>query len=215
MLSAEHVVALSWIVFVAVWVITPLVFRPTKRWSVRSVGTRRRLTLGGRVWIVSAIVIFALRRLAFHPYQFAQPVRDVGAVICVAGVAVAVWARLILGRSWGMPMSTHSEPTLIRTGPYAYVRHPIYSGILLAMIGSALATGLGWLIALAVTIVYFVYALRVEESEAETVMSRIVCSRVTRTRSIAPMSPCAAATACAPSANEPASLGISTRIVRL
>ena len=187
MLSAEHVVALSWIVFVAVWVITPLVFRPTKRWSVRSVGTRRRLALGGRVWIVSAIVIFALRRLAFHPYQFAQPVRDVGAVICVAGVAVAVWARLILGRSWGMPMSTHSEPTLIRTGPYAYVRHPIYSGILLAMIGSALATGLGWLIALAVTIVYFVYALRVEESDLRASFPREYPEYAAHTKRLIPL----------------------------
>ena len=164
MLSAEHVVALSWIVFVAVWVITPLVFRPTERWSVRSVGTRRRLALGGRVWIVSAIVIFALRRLAFHPYQFAQPVRDVGAVICVAGVAVAVWARLILGRSWGMPMSTHSEPTLIRTGPYAYVRHPIYSGILLAILGTALAAGqVHGLLAFALALVALWLKSRVEE----------------------------------------------------
>jgi protein-S-isoprenylcysteine O-methyltransferase Ste14 len=165
MLSAEDVVALSWIVFVAVWVITPLVFRRPERWTVRSVGTRRRLALGARVWILTAIVVFALRREAVHPYQFPHPVRDVGAVICVAGIAVAVWARIVLGRSWGMPMSTHSEPTLIRTGPYAYVRHPIYSGLLLAMVGSALATGLGWLIALAVTTVYFVYALRIEESD--------------------------------------------------
>ena len=52
-------------------------------------------------------------------------------------------------------------------------------------------------------------------SEAETVMSRTVWSLVTRTRSIAPMSPSASATAAATSANDPASLGISRRIVRL
>jgi protein-S-isoprenylcysteine O-methyltransferase Ste14 len=159
------VVALSWIVFVAVWVITPLVYRPSERWSVRSVGSRRRLALGARVWILTALIVFALRRVAIHPYQFPQPVRDAGAVICVAGVAVAIWARLILGRSWGMPMSTHSAPTLVRGGPYVRVRHPIYAGLLLAMVGSTLASGIGWLIALAVTMVYFMYALRVEESD--------------------------------------------------
>jgi protein-S-isoprenylcysteine O-methyltransferase Ste14 len=184
--SADHVVALSWIVFVAVWVITPLVFRPSERWSVRSVGSRRRLALGARVWILTAIVVFSLRRVAFHPYQFPQPVREVGAVICVAGVAVAIWARLILGRSWGMPMSTHSEPTLIRSGPYARVRHPIYAGLLLAMVGSMLASGLGWLIALVVTTFYFVYALRVEESDLRASFPREYPDYAAHTRRLIP-----------------------------
>ena len=51
---------------------------------------------------------------------------------------LAVLARLFLGRNWGTPMSEKIDATLVTTGPYRYIRHPIYSGIILAMVGTAL-----------------------------------------------------------------------------
>jgi protein-S-isoprenylcysteine O-methyltransferase Ste14 len=74
-----------------------------------------------------------------------------------------VWARIYLGRNWGMPMTEKDEPELVTAGPYRFVRHPIYSGLLLAMVGSALATNLVWLIFLVVLGSYFVYSAQVEE----------------------------------------------------
>ena len=61
-----------------------------------------------------------------------------GAGLCVLGLAFATWARLTLGRNWGMPMTQHERPELVTSGPYAYVRHPIYTGISAMWIGTCL-----------------------------------------------------------------------------
>jgi protein-S-isoprenylcysteine O-methyltransferase Ste14 len=64
-----------------------------------------------------------------------------GLVLTVAGCALAVWARALLGRNWSGAVTLKAGHELVRTGPYALVRHPIYSGFLLAMLGTALALG--------------------------------------------------------------------------
>jgi protein-S-isoprenylcysteine O-methyltransferase Ste14 len=86
-----------------------------------------------------------------------------GLVIFLLGLALAVWARVFLGRNWGMPMSEKADPELVTTGPYRTVRHPIYSGIILAMIGTTLAVSLYWLIAVALLGAYFGYSAVMEE----------------------------------------------------
>jgi len=60
----------------------------------------------------------------------------VGVALCALGIGLAIWARTYLGRNWGMPMSRKENPELVTSGPYAYVRHPIYTGLLIAMLGS-------------------------------------------------------------------------------
>ncbi len=57
------------------------------------------------------------------------------------GVAFSVWARLMLGDNWSNRVTVKENHTLARRGPYRIVRHPIYSGILLGMLGSALQRG--------------------------------------------------------------------------
>ena len=64
-----------------------------------------------------------------------------------------------------MPMTVRAAPALVRSGPYRVVRHPIYSGLLLALIGSAVATGPGWLSAAIGGGAYFVMSMRVEEAD--------------------------------------------------
>ncbi len=55
-----------------------------------------------------------------------------GAALFLGGLGPAIWARLHLGRNWGMPQTLKSEPELITSGPYRLLRHPIYTGILTA-----------------------------------------------------------------------------------
>jgi protein-S-isoprenylcysteine O-methyltransferase Ste14 len=62
-----------------------------------------------------------------------------------------------------MPMTERTEPELVTSGPYRFVRHPIYSGLLLAVLGTALAVSLYWLIALSFLVAYFTYSATVEE----------------------------------------------------
>jgi protein-S-isoprenylcysteine O-methyltransferase Ste14 len=108
-----------------------------------------------------------------------RPVRPVGVLIIIVGgftirrlggiqgLAVHVpgleAAGVILGRNWGMPMTERAEPELVTSGPYRFVRHPIYSGILLGMVGTALATNLSFLLACGLALAYFAYSATVEE----------------------------------------------------
>jgi protein-S-isoprenylcysteine O-methyltransferase Ste14 len=108
---------------------------------------------------IASVRVFSPHTLAVH----SVPLKVVGVIVFAAGLALAAWARVYLGRNWGMPMTRKAEPELVTSGPYRYVRHPIYSGILLGFAGTALATNGYWLIVFAVCLVYFVYSARVEE----------------------------------------------------
>jgi protein-S-isoprenylcysteine O-methyltransferase len=64
-----------------------------------------------------------------------------GVALTVAGCAFAIWARVLLGANWSSSVTVKHHHELIRGGPYAIVRHPIYSGFLLGLLGAALALG--------------------------------------------------------------------------
>ncbi len=79
------------------------------------------------------------------------------------GLGFAIWARIHIGRNWGTPMTQKDEPDLVVTGPYHLVRHPIYSGILVAGMGTAVALSWTWLSAVVLAGIYFGYSAIVEE----------------------------------------------------
>ncbi len=158
MTSPHRLIGTLWLAFVAVWIISA---RFAKR-------TRRRAPW--RTWIIrlAIIAVIVAIDLRFAPggdmlATASRPWQWAGALLCALGLGFAVWARVHLGRNWGMPMSLREGHELVTTGPYAYVRHPIYTGILLAMLGSALAVPFAWISAFALFFVYFVYSALVEE----------------------------------------------------
>lgn len=77
----------------------------------------------------------------------------IGAAVVAAGLAFTVWARVHLGKNWSGTVTVKSDHELIRSGPYRFVRHPIYSGALLAVAGTAIARG-EWRGLLAVLILF-------------------------------------------------------------
>jgi protein-S-isoprenylcysteine O-methyltransferase Ste14 len=87
----------------------------------------------------------------------------IGVAICALGVALAIAARIELGRNWGMPASRKENPDLITAGPYRFIRHPIYAGILVAIVGTALTVSVLWFLLFIISGVYFVTAARREE----------------------------------------------------
>ncbi|MGO8671672.1 MAG: methyltransferase family protein [Capsulimonadaceae bacterium] len=150
-----------WLAFWLYWLLRSRGNKPSIRdgaWR-RGAAVRLILFVGLFVWIRVSII----RHFLHHGGVLMPPVGGaVGVLLCAAGLAFAIWARVHLGRNWGIPMSVRQEHELVTSGPYAYVRHPIYTGILLAMFGSALAY-LPWLAAFVLSSVYFVYSALTEE----------------------------------------------------
>jgi protein-S-isoprenylcysteine O-methyltransferase Ste14 len=87
-----------------------------------------------------------------------------GVGLLAAGLAITVWARIHLGRNWSGTVTVKQDHELVRDGPYRYVRHPIYSGLLAALIGCAIARD-EWRGILAIAIIYagFWRKLKLEE----------------------------------------------------
>ena len=88
-----------------------------------------------------------------------------GTVLLAAGLGFTVWARRHLGRNWSASVVVKEDHALVRTGPYRYLRHPIYTGILLAFLGMVVAIGeVRGLVALAFAAIAFVVKSRAEEA---------------------------------------------------
>lgn len=96
-------------------------------------------------------------------YQFSYGVQILGVILCVLGLAFAIWARRDLGRNWSGTPSMKEDHELVTSGPYRFVRHPIYTGMILALFGSVLASGIIWLVIFIIFCINFLYQLPVEE----------------------------------------------------
>jgi protein-S-isoprenylcysteine O-methyltransferase Ste14 len=123
-----------------------------------------RRSLGVRLALVVVVIVlvnsgaFRGSRVHMNPWLAGD-----GLVLLVLGLGVCVWARVHLGRNWGSPMTQKYDPELVTSGPYRSVRHPIYSGILVAVVGTAVALNWTILIVAALAAVFFVYSATVEE----------------------------------------------------
>ena len=104
----------------------------------------------------------------------------------LAGLALAVWARIYLGKNWGMPMSEKQNPELVTSGPYRYIRHPIYSGILLAALGSTVDISIYWLVVVIIAGGYFIYSALVEEKLMLKQFPKVYPSYMKRTKMLIP-----------------------------
>ncbi len=154
--AVESVFAIGWAAF---WIY----------WLVAAFSTKKgRFGWSGelRIRAVIFVVVYILIRVgAFHNNGLHSDTTRaiVGLVLFSLGLGFAIWARIHIGRNWGVPMSQKDDPELVTSGPYRLVRHPIYSGILVAAVGNAVALDWQWLIAVALAGVYFVYSASVEE----------------------------------------------------
>lgn len=156
MLVVKVVFAAGWAAFWIYWIASAFTMKRGRiPWS-REIGIR---------FVLLVLVVVLVRARVFrHHVDAANPwLIALGFVLFGLGLAFAIWARLNIGRNWGSPMSQKVDPELVTTGPYRFVRHPIYSGILIAGLGTAAALNWTWLIAVVLAGVYFVYSSVVEE----------------------------------------------------
>jgi protein-S-isoprenylcysteine O-methyltransferase Ste14 len=119
--------------------------------------------------VISTVVVVALfagiPRADWHPLEpHATWVRIVGLAVLLAAAALTVWARLALGAMWSAAPTVKEHHKLSTGGPYAITRHPIYTGLLGMLLGTALAAGGGpWIVPFAVYFVTLQFKIRIEE----------------------------------------------------
>lgn len=147
-------VALLWLV---------MAFR-TKRTLIRQRGAFRLAV----VVLAVALVGSSLFPLTSTHRQLWAPsglLSDLSLAIVVAGAAFAVWARLTIGANWSGVVTFKENHELVQTGPYRFVRHPIYTALLFMGLGSALDYGrLYGFILLVLATGALVWKMRLEET---------------------------------------------------
>jgi protein-S-isoprenylcysteine O-methyltransferase Ste14 len=127
-----------WIVFVGYWAVGALKTRRTiSQESLASRYSVLLLEILGFVMIFGGVGEIGILGQHVVPQTYASAVT--GVALTWIGIAIALWARWHLGQYWSARVTLKENHKLIRTGPYAHFRHPIYSGLDLAALGAALA----------------------------------------------------------------------------
>lgn len=135
----------TWIFIIGCWVAWLLY------WLVMAFRTKPTIERGGfisyrvvgAILIVVWLVIERLLNLSSHSrlWQTTLALGLVTDLLVLAGAAFTVWARITLGRNWSAEVTFKQDHELIESGPYALVRHPIYTGLILMALGTAINYG--------------------------------------------------------------------------
>jgi len=156
----------AWLTLVAYWVSSAGVVRRSTgcRWIWwREIAVRLTFFALVVLALQVAVVNHALPNARLHALSTNTLMALIGFVFSVLGTGLAILGRAYLGRNFGMPASNNEDPELVTTGPYAFVRHPIYGGMLLAMLGSAIGQSVLWLLPLIAYGPFFIRSARREE----------------------------------------------------
>jgi len=165
---ALNIISVCWLIFVVIWAVAAV---STKRTVYRETRSQRL-----RYWVLLVIAYFLLLYGGRLPFPLnlrivphVAPTAWAAAVLCFIGLAFALWARVALGRNWSGVVTLKEGHELVEHGPYRFVRHPIYTGILTMFFATALA--LGHLSGFAATLLMFA-SFWIKLRDEETLMLR-------------------------------------------
>jgi protein-S-isoprenylcysteine O-methyltransferase Ste14 len=160
----KYLIEGPWFVFVAYWAVGSLKTRRTQR--TESFASRYGILF---IEIAGFVLLFmedaGIGILGHRVVPRTYALGLTGVALTWAGIALALWARWHLGQYWSARITIKEDHKLIRTGPYARLRHPIYSGLDLAAIGSAMAID-RWRCVAGVCLIILGYWIKARREEA-------------------------------------------------
>src|SRR3989344_5869944 len=168
LLTYNLLIILCWIIFIAFWAIESVNVK-RNRGEAES-WKSNRFALSATFLFMVVVFTFLLRDKILMVSSAVDVVPSdsvlsaLGVVLCAGGIVFAIWARVHLGRNWSDEPALKDGHHLVSTGPYRLVRHPIYAGELLAVVGSALVGGVIWLVVLFALVALVSYRMYREES---------------------------------------------------
>ena len=130
--------ACAWGALAVVWIAG----MPFSKRTARSASYASRLIMFGPLLVgYLLVVLHVIPRdwLVLRLWPDTHAVQVAGLILTILGCGFAIWARITLGKNWSGLPKVRQEHELIVGGPYTLVRHPIYTGILLALAGTGLA----------------------------------------------------------------------------
>lgn len=137
-LNVRDFVVAAWLFALAVWLLGSMRVKRTRH-AQPSADRLVQLVLVCAAFVFLFQSRYPFAWLKLHPFPGSPAVAAVGCLLLIAGIAFAIFARASLGKNWSSNVALKAGHKLICEGPYAIVRHPIYTGFLLAILGSAIA----------------------------------------------------------------------------
>lgn len=145
-----HLILFAWLSFLCFWTAGIFMYKPP---GPRQRNKKWPLFLFSVVLITVMVELLAARYL-FNRFILPAPLdllaAITGAVLLLSGLSCAIWARVTLGRFWSGSVAVIENQPVIKTGPYAFVRHPIYTGVIMMLWGSLLLEPFGFMLLVAV-----------------------------------------------------------------
>ncbi|HEX5432925.1 MAG TPA: isoprenylcysteine carboxylmethyltransferase family protein [Candidatus Angelobacter sp.] len=153
-----------WVLFWALWVVWALWMKKAERRESVSTHLLHTLLAAAGFLLMFSDIGAPWSWLYIRVLPRELWIESLGIAITLAGFVFSIWARIHLGRNWSSSVTAKVDHELIRTGPYRWLRHPIYTGLLLAMLGTAMVRAqVCGLLALALVYAAWKIKSRVEE----------------------------------------------------
>lgn len=161
-MSAGEIIITCWCIFFVVWITTAAKAKATVEMQSEASRMAHRIPVGLGWWLLLFPNFPGDLNRQILPRTVELHVA--GAVICICGLLFTLWARYALAGNWSSDVTFKREHELVRKGPYHFVRHPIYTGLLVMFLGTLLHVGqLRCFIGLPLVAIGFWIKLRQEE----------------------------------------------------
>jgi protein-S-isoprenylcysteine O-methyltransferase Ste14 len=158
-----NIVAACWVALVLYWIVSGLRVRAPKR-TVSLMFTVPNTLLLYMGFVLALMQRFDVAPLSTRLAPTADWFESIATFLAVSGVAFSIWSRSVLGSSWSATVRVHADQRVVSNGPYAFVAHPIYTGISLALLGTALVGGtVGHALGFFLVVISFCLKARKEE----------------------------------------------------